>query len=114
MEPWRQFGYLFSLGAAAEKLAPEGERFAGHLAFYPGAFMWPEEMRWSNSPILTLIGAEDDYTPASLIEELSLAINENGGCSKVITYPNSHHSFDSVDPVIFVPNALPLDADILH
>ena len=26
----------------AEKLAPEGERFAGHLAFYPGAFMWPE------------------------------------------------------------------------
>ena len=90
----------------AEKLAPEGERFAGHLAFYPGAFMWPEEMRWSNSPILTLIGAEDDYTPASLIEELSLAINENGGCSKVITYPNSHHSFDSVDPVIFVPNAI--------
>ena len=90
----------------AEKLAPEGERFAGHLAFYPGAFMWPEEMRWSNSPILTLIGAEDDYTPASLIEELSQAINENGGYSKVITYPNSHHSFDSVDPVIFVPNAI--------
>ena len=90
----------------AEKLAPEGERFAGHLAFYPGAFMWPEEMRWSNSPILTLIGADDDYTPASLIEELSPAINENGGCSKVIIYPNSHHSFDSVDPVIFVPNAI--------
>ncbi len=90
----------------AEKLAPEGERFAGHLAFYPGAYMWPEEMRWSNSPILTLIGADDDYTPASLIEELSPAINENGGCSKVIIYPNSHHSFDSVDPVIFVPNAI--------
>ena len=50
----------------AEKLAPEGERFAGHIAFYPGAFMWPKEMRWSKSPILSLIGADDDYTPPFL------------------------------------------------
>jgi len=90
----------------AEKLAPDGERFAGHLAFYPGAFIWPEEMRWSQSPILTLIGKDDDYTPAVLIEELSPAINENGGDSKIILYEDSHHSFDSVDPVIFVPNAI--------
>jgi dienelactone hydrolase len=90
----------------AEKLAPEGERFAGHLAFYPGAFMWPEEMRWSKSPILTLIGADDDYTPAVLIDELSPAINENGGNSAIITYEDSHHSFDSVDPVVYVPNAI--------
>jgi dienelactone hydrolase len=90
----------------AEKLAPEGERFAGHLAFYPGAFIWPEEMRWSKSSILTLIGADDDYTPASLVEELSPAINQHGGSSSVIVYENSHHSFDSIDPVIHVPNAI--------
>ena len=90
----------------AEKLAPTGERFAGHLAFYPGAFMWPEEMRWSDAPILTLIGKEDDYTPSILIEELSPAINDHGGNSKIITYEHSHHSFDSVDPVVFVPNAI--------
>ena len=90
----------------AEKLAPDGERFAGHLAFYPGAFMWPEEMRWSKAPIMTLIGADDDYTPAILIEKLSPAINENGGNSQVITYEDSHHSFDSIDPVVFVPNAI--------
>ncbi len=90
----------------AEKLAPDGERFAGHLAFYPGAFMWPEEMRWSKSPILTLIGADDDYTPAVLIEKLSPAINQNGGNSKLIIYEGSHHSFDSIDPVVYVPNAI--------
>ena len=90
----------------AEKLAPDGERFAGHLAFYPGAFMWPEEMRWSKAPIMTLIGTDDDYTPAILIEKLSPAINENGGNSQVITYEDSHHSFDSIDPVVFVPNAI--------
>ena len=90
----------------AEKLAPDGERFAGHLAFYPGAFMWPEEMRWSKSPILTLIGADDDYTPAVLIEKLSPAINQNGGNSKLIIYEGGHHSFDSIDPVVYVPNAI--------
>ena len=39
----------------AEKLAPDGEKFSSHLAFYPGAYIWPEEMRWSKAPILTLI-----------------------------------------------------------
>ena len=41
-----------------------------------------------------------------MIEELSPAINENGGDSKIILYEDSHHSFDSIDPVIFVPNAI--------
>ena len=31
--------------------------------------MWPEEMRWSKSPILTLIGADDDSTHSILIEK---------------------------------------------
>ena len=94
----------------AEKLAPDGERFAGHLAFYPGAFMWPEEMRWSKSPLLTLIGADDDYTPAVLIEKLSPAINQNGGNSNLIVYEGGHHSFDSIDPVVYVPNAIAVGA----
>ena len=92
----------------AEKLAPNGERFKAFLAFYPGAYMWPEEMRWSKQPILSLIGKDDDYTPSSLIEELSPAINEVGGNSSIILYEDSHHSFDRVDPVAYLPNAVAL------
>ena len=92
----------------AEKLAPNGERFKAFLAFYPGAYMWPEEMRWSKQPILSLIGKDDDYTPSSLIEELSPAINEAGGNSSIILYEDSHHSFDRVDPVTYLPNAVAL------
>ena len=92
----------------AEKLAPNGERFKAFLAFYPGAYMWPEEMRWSKQPILSLIGKDDDYTPSSLIEELSPAINEAGGNSSIILYEDSHHSFDRVDPVAYLPNAVAL------
>ena len=92
----------------AEKLAPNGERFKGYLAFYPGAYVWPEEMRWDVNPILSLIGRDDDYTPSILIENLSNAINKAGGNSAVILYENSHHSFDRVDPVKFLPDAIAL------
>ena len=92
----------------AEKLAPNGERFKGYLAFYPGAYVWPEEMRWDVNPILSLIGRDDDYTPSILIENLSNAINKAGGNSTVILYENSHHSFDRVDPVKFLPDAIAL------
>lgn len=92
----------------AEKLAPNGERFKGYLAFYPGAYVWPEEMRWDINPILSLIGRDDDYTPSILIENLSNAINKAGGNSAVILYENSHHSFDRVDPVKFLPDAIAL------
>ena len=92
----------------AEKLAPNGERFKGHLAFYPGAYVWPEDMRWCKNPILSLIGKDDDYTPCILIENLSKAINESGGNSSVILYEESHHSFDRVDPVKFLPDAIAL------
>ena len=92
----------------AEKLAPSGERFRGYLAFYPGAYVWPEDMRWCKNPMLSLIGKDDDYTPSILIENLSVAINEAGGNSSVILYEDSHHSFDRVDPVKFLPDAIAL------
>ena len=92
----------------AEKLAPSGERFRGYLAFYPGAYVWPEDMRWCKNPMLSLIGKDDDYSPSILIENFSVAINEAGGNSSVILYEDSHHSFDRVDPVKFLPDAIAL------
>jgi dienelactone hydrolase len=65
-------------------------------------------MRWDVNPILSLIGRDDDYTPSILIENLSNAINKAGGNSTVILYENSHHSFDRVDPVKFLPDAIAL------
>jgi dienelactone hydrolase len=92
----------------AEKLAPSGERFRGYLAFYPGAYVWPEDMGLCKNPMLSIIGKDDDYTPSILIENLSVAINEAGGNSSVILYEDSHHSFDRVDPVKFLPDAIAL------
>ena len=90
----------------AAKLAPNGERFKAHLAFYPAAHIWTEEMSWGNAPILTLTGEIDDYTPPILIRKLSKAINENSGNINVIYYPDSHHAFDSIEPINYVANAI--------
>ena len=48
------------------------------------------------------------FVISSLIEELSPAINEVGGNSSIILYEDSHHSFDRVDPVTYLPNAVAL------
>ena len=50
-----------------------------------------------------------DQGACSLLEphpKLSPAINENGGNSKIISYEGGHHSFDAIDPVMYIPNAI--------
>ena len=90
----------------ASKLAPNGERFNAHLAFYPAAHIWPEDMSWNSAPILALTGEIDDYTRPILLKKLSEAINEASGSINAIYYPDSHHAFDSIEPVTYVENAI--------
>ena len=80
-----------------------------HLNYYPLAIYWPEEMRWSDSPILNLLGGQDDYTPFSLAQRLTAGIKEAGGSCEDILYEDGLHGFDSVKPKTFwtdsiVPN----------
>ena len=97
-----------------EQLAPGGMRFAAHLSFYPAAHIWPEVQRWSNAPVLSLIGALDDYTPPDLLQQLSAAINDSGGNSRVTLYPDGHHAFDSMDPVVYVSDARRVGNRVTH
>ncbi len=93
----------------AEALAPGGERFAAHLSFYPAAHLRMDEQRWSQSPILVLHGAEDDWVPLSLVEGLVEDIRPHGANIEVHVYEGAQHSFDSVEPLTFEPKAIRLD-----
>ena len=93
----------------AEALAPEGERFAAHMPFYPAAHMRPEIQRWENVPIKILHGEDDDYTPIDFVYGLSEVANQNGAKIEIKTYPNSHHSFDSEEEMTWLANAIKLD-----
>lgn len=92
----------------AEKLAPGGARFAAHLLFYPAAHIMPEDMRWSTSPMLVLTGQADDYTPVHYIENFAPLMRQAGADIAVTAYENAHHSYDSPEPLTWMPDAIRL------
>jgi dienelactone hydrolase len=91
-----------------ESLSQNGERFNAHLPLYPGLHIKPEDNRWTNAPISILSGADDDYTPPDLIISLVNEVKKTKKNIDITLYPNSHHSFDSIEPVQFIPNAIKL------
>ena len=92
----------------AEALASAGERFAAHLPFYPAAHLRPEEPRWSAAPIRVLHGADDDYTPVRFVTELADDVARHGCEIDVRAYPGAHHSFDSIEPLSWLADAVRL------
>lgn len=85
----------------------DGPRFRAHLPFYPAAHVWPEEQRWSPAPIRILHGADDDYTPAHFVTSLAERMGPDANV-EVILYPEGRHSFDSIEPTEFIPDAVRL------
>jgi dienelactone hydrolase len=106
-------GGMVSLYAAYEPLREalvgvDGPRFAAHLPLYPAAHVRPELPRWSSAPIRVLHGAADDYTPLRFVEGLVPDVEAGGGRIEVVAYPEAHHSFDSVEPRTWIPDAVRL------
>ncbi|MCP5056702.1 MAG: alpha/beta hydrolase fold domain-containing protein [bacterium] len=106
-------GGTVALYAAHESLREalvgvDGPRFAAHLPLYPAAHVRPEEKRWSPSPIRVLHGAADDYTPVRFVEELAEDVRSGGGHIDIRSYAEAHHSFDSVEPLTWLPDAVRL------
>jgi len=93
----------------AEALAPEGERFAAHLPVYPAAHIRCEDNRWTGAPVRILIGAAEDYTPASHALALSTDLQKQGFPAETIAYRDAYHSFDSLEYVTFMPDAIALE-----
>lgn len=90
---------LFSAWLPVKNAITKKYAFASHLAFYPPCFIKPENVNFSQAPIHILIGAKDNWTPASACNTLvnSLADKANIG---ITVYPEAHHGFDSKLPVV--------------
>lgn len=85
-----------------------GPRFAAHLPIYPAAHVRPEETSWTSAPIRVLVGEADDYTPARFVTDLVRDLRPHGVRIEAVVYPDAHHSFDSVEPLTWLPEALRL------
>jgi len=58
------------------------------------------------APLLILIGDKDDWTPAEPCRRLVAASQAAGAPVSIKVYPDAHHSFDSANPVRFLPGRI--------
>ena len=63
------------------------------------------------APLLILIGALDDWTPAEPCRKLAAAARQAGYPVEIVVYPGAHHAFDSRAPVRYVPERYNSNAD---
>jgi dienelactone hydrolase len=104
----------------ASMVAPEGDReplardkrggFVGAVALYPDCARqlgrWRADLSGVYQPVaplLILIGENDDWTPAEPCRKLAEAAKKAGYPVTIKVYPGAHHSFDSSNPVRYVP-----------
>jgi len=77
------------LSAVSTETVSIFEAFQAAVAFYPGC----DDVKELNAPLLTLIGAKDDWASASRCKEtLSQAESDNEVDLQI--YPEAHHVFD--------------------
>ena len=105
------------LGPSSSHARPEGPGFAAAVALYPacrvrlgGGWNGLRGVYQPVAPLLILIGALDDWTPAEPCRQMVEASRAAGFPIAIKIYPGAHHSFDSANPVRYVgtrinPNA---------
>ena len=89
---------LFSGWMPLKNIISKKLSFAAHLAFYPPCFFKPENISFTKAPMHILIGEDDNWTPAGPCQNLVDILTENNNIG-ITVYPNSHHGFDSEEPV---------------
>jgi dienelactone hydrolase len=80
-------------------LAVGAARFAVGVAFYPGCFVYLRRPRPTPAPLLMLLGAEDNYTPAVQCERQAASLRAAGGTVTIIKYPGAHQGWDTTEAV---------------
>ncbi len=67
------------------------------IAFYPGCEAELERGFEASAPLLLLVGAADDWTPAAACQ--ALAAKAGGAPVQIEVYAGAHHGFDGTAPV---------------
>lgn len=68
--------------------------FRSAVAFYPGCRRLRDTAWSARMPTLVLIGALDDWTPASACEQMVSGARGRSARSSIVVYPGAHHEFD--------------------
>jgi dienelactone hydrolase len=85
--------YAMSEGIA-ERLAPDGLRFAGHVAFYGPCIARFADARTTGAPLLMLYGEKDELIDPRRCAEVAADLRAGGSAVEVHTYPGAVHQWD--------------------
>jgi dienelactone hydrolase len=89
-----------------------GVDFVRAIAFYPGCRLPLETGRWrTRIPLLVLIGAADDWTPAAPCSDLIADAKSKNEPAEIVTYPDAYHDFDHPDMPVHTLEGLAFTGD---
>ena len=96
-----EVAHLAAMEAVRSALKSGPERFAAHVAFYPGGTFGAiaEPGAYTGSPILMLLGGKDDNLPLTKIESY-LAFTRDAGAPapiQTVIYPGAYHGWTVPD-----------------
>jgi dienelactone hydrolase len=78
----------------ADRLASNGPRFAGHVAFYGPCIARFEDSRTTGAPLLMLLGADDALTDQRRCAEIADDLRTGGSKVETVVYPDAVHQWD--------------------
>ncbi len=78
----------------ADRLAPNGPRFAGHVAFYGPCIARFEDSRTTGAPFLMLLGGDDAITDERRCAEMADDLHAGGSQVETIVYAGAVHQWD--------------------
>jgi dienelactone hydrolase len=82
----------------ADALAPNGPRFAGHVAFYAPCIARFVDSRTTGAPLLMLYGAEDQLIRPDRCAQVADDLRAGGSQVRIISYPGAVHQWDGGMP----------------
>ena len=78
----------------AERYAPEGPRFAAHVAFYAPCIAEFQDSRATGAPLLMLYGGRDAIVDPERCARVAAELEEGGTPVETIVYPEAVHQWD--------------------
>jgi dienelactone hydrolase len=102
---------LYAVARAPSKTDTKSD-FAAAVAFYPGCRLPLQHGDWhARIPLLILIGASDDWTPAKPCQALAQGARATGEPVSIAVYPDAYHDFDHPKLAVHETAGLAFTAD---
>jgi dienelactone hydrolase len=106
-------GGVAALWAVRPTTAPKdgSADFRSAVALYPGCRRLRETAWSARVPTLILIGGADDWTAASVCQQMVADAHGRTARAEIIVYPGAYHEFDRANAPIRLRTGLPNTAD---